>query len=106
MYRVERSDHVEVTMYSVKTIESYAFEGCSSLVSIKLPESMELICPYAFEKCAALEFMEFEKAEGWFLMHNPDSEKISINKDYFSDSATTAKIYKSISTYYLINRKS
>ena len=96
----------EVTMYSVKTIESYAFEGCSSLVSIKLPESMELICPYAFEKCAALEFIEFEKAEGWFLMHNPDSEKISINKDYFSDSATTAKIYKSISTYYLINRKS
>ena len=93
-------------MYSVKTIESYAFEGCSSLVSIKLPESMELICPYAFEKCAALEFMEFEKAEGWFLMHNPDSEKISINKDYFSDSATTAKIYKRISTYYLINRKS
>ena len=45
--------------YLVTAIDSEAFEGCTSLVSIALPESLQTIRESAFADCMALERISF-----------------------------------------------
>lgn len=43
----------------LKTIEGHAFEECTSLDMIELPQSLETIGPEAMAGCRKLEFMTF-----------------------------------------------
>ena len=48
----------EGTEYTVTSIGSYAFYGCSSLTSVSLPSTVTSIGTYAFYNCTSLESVE------------------------------------------------
>ena len=52
---------------SVTVIDSYAFEGCTGLARIIIPNEVLLIRPYAFLGCTDLESVAFEVAHKWLL---------------------------------------
>ncbi|MDR3293013.1 MAG: leucine-rich repeat protein [Clostridiales bacterium] len=51
----------EVTVIDGKNIESYAFDGCSGLTKILLPENTETIGEYAFAYCSGLTEITFSE---------------------------------------------
>ena len=67
------------------TIPDYAFSGCGSLKSIRLPKSLTSIGEYAFEDCTSLEtvvsFIEtpFELGEGAFCAWENDRHKFDLH---------------------------
>ena len=48
---------------NIKTIGSYAFEGCTELRSIELPEELEYIGSGAFYRCEKMEKIMFNRQE-------------------------------------------
>ena len=57
---------------SVKIIASYAFEGCTGLSAITLPDELYLIQPYAFLGCDSLTTVTFEVAHRWLISLSSD----------------------------------
>ena len=50
-------------MYTVTSLGEYAFNGCSGLTSVTIPESVTSIGNYAFEYCSGLTKAEFASIE-------------------------------------------
>ena len=55
---------------SIKAIGSYAFYGCSSLVSISIPESVISIDPTAFANCSSLEKINVAEGNNTYYSRN------------------------------------
>jgi hypothetical protein len=53
------------TWYRVTGIGASAFEGCASLASINIPESVTGIGQYAFRYCSGLTSIVFKNTNGW-----------------------------------------
>ena len=53
------------TTYSVTTIGSYAFYGCSGLTSVTIPNSVTSIGYYAFNGCSGLTSVNIFSIEAW-----------------------------------------
>ena len=53
------------TAYSVTSIGSYAFSGCSSLTSIEIPDSVTSIGEMAFKWCSSLTSVYITDIEAW-----------------------------------------
>ena len=80
----------------IKTIETSAFENCSSLNSVVIPESVEVVGEWAFYDCQGLEELRLGSGvqrieKGAFCncrslksVDVPDSVEI-VGKDAFSD---------------------
>lgn len=69
---------IEGKVYTVTSIEYFAFDGCSSLTSIKIPEGVTSIGNLAFEGCSSLTSINIPKdvmsIEGWAFS---DCEKLT-----------------------------
>ena len=76
---------------SVTSIGNYAFEDCTSLTSITIPDSVTSIGNYAFEGCSQL--IETEKGvsyvDGWVIACDTSSTSVSLrtNTKGIADSA-------------------
>lgn len=57
-----------------KFISPYAFEGCTALASIALPQGLQFIGEYAFEDCSSLKSVSFPESE-WRVING---EAISV----------------------------
>ena len=53
-YAIGKTDASFTIPDSVETIGGYAFDGCTSLVSVTIPDSVETIGDYAFDGCDSL----------------------------------------------------
>ena len=53
--------------HPVIAINSYAFSECTSLVSVTIPESVEVICNYAFFNCSSLVSVSIPEGVEWIL---------------------------------------
>ena len=56
----------KVTTFQTKGPGRTAFEGCSGMVSIKLPETLTQLPNYMFDGCSSLEMVEIPE-HPWFL---------------------------------------
>ncbi len=54
---------VDGVTYSVTSIGEYAFQNCSAMTSISIPESVTTIENYAFQGCSGLQKAEFASIE-------------------------------------------
>ncbi len=45
------SNLVSITIPNITLIQPYAFSSCHKLTSVVLPKTMQLICAYAFANC-------------------------------------------------------
>ncbi len=89
-YPAEKTDTSFVIPNSVKSIESYAFEGCHGLESITIPIDVTSIGNYAFYGCSALKNVSYGG-------HSGEWGKISIgtnNTPLTSAARTYAYHYK------------
>jgi len=50
---------------NLQVICKYAFAACTNLTSIKMPGSLSVIGPKAFDGCESLDSVEFVNGEGW-----------------------------------------
>lgn len=72
---------------SLTTIKGYAFAHCSSLESIRIPHLTKSIGSYAFYDCPSLTSVTFVTPGGW----SANNGRISLSKDDLSDPSIAAK---------------
>ena len=93
--------HEECTL-----ICSYAFEGCSLVESIAIPDSVKYICPYAFKSCSSLKSVYISQglqtipANAFCFSSNLEKIVVSADNPYFC-SIEGALYSKDKSIFYL-----
>ena len=74
-------------------IYSYAFDGCSEVISITIPENVTGIGRWAFHDCKSLTTIVFEDTSTWYCVWNDSTyggTSVSVN-----DASTNATYFKS-----------
>ena len=83
----------------VVSIGSDAFEYCSSLTSVTIPNSVTSIGKYAFSGCSSLTSVTFENPNGWWYSSSSTATSgTSISSSSLANTSTAAKYLTS--TYY------
>ena len=90
---------------SVTRIGSYAFQNCSGLTSVTIPDSVVSIGEYAFEDCSGLTRVIFENPNGWwYSSSNSATSGTSISSSALADPSTAATYLKSTYAEYYWKR--
>ena len=93
---------VTIPTNSVITIDDEAFSGCTALTSITIPSSVTSIGHYAFYNCTGLTSVTFENTTGWYL--TKDSTATSGTSIAVTDPTTNAANLRGIYANYYWKR--
>lgn len=87
--RTEVNDYIEnvnpVLSYGLKSIDEYAFDGCTGLNNIYIPASVQYIDSYAFKGCSSLTDVYLEGCE----LYVSQNEKLPEDDLIFANPETT-----------------
>jgi len=83
---------VEITGGTV--IGKYAFSGCESIVTVKLPATLVTVEEYAFEECTSLNEVYFADLAGWCNIDfgNYSANPLSYANELYIDGALVTKL--------------
>ena len=91
-----------VTITAATNIAPYAFQACSRIESITLPDSITSIGAYAFRNCTYLTSVSLGVGEGWWYSTNANATSgYAVSEAIISSSASFANYLKTYASYYL-----
>ena len=89
----------EGEIYSVTSIESWAFYDCTGWINVTIPDSVTSIEPYAFSGCDGLKSVTFKYTLNWYVTSNSTATSgISLSSSSLRNPFTAATWLTS--TYY------
>ena len=96
----------EGEIYSVTSIESWAFYDCTGWINVTIPDSVTSIEPYAFSGCDGLKSVTFEYTSNWYVTSDSTATSgISLSSSSLRNPFTAAAWLRSTYVEYYWKRK-
>ena len=96
----------EGEIYSVTSIESWAFYDCTGWINVTIPDSVTSIEPYAFSGCDGLTSVTFKYTSNWYVTSNSTATSgISLSSSSLRNPFTAAAWLSSTYVDYYWKRK-
>ena len=96
----------EGEIYSVTSIESWAFYDCTGWINVTIPDSVTSIEPYAFSGCDGLTSVTFKYTSNWYVTSNSTATSgISLSSSSLRNPFTAATWLSSTYVDYYWKRK-
>lgn len=93
-------DNVSISEFGIeqgaRIIASYAFDGCSSLNRVSIPETLAIICPSAFVGCDSLNEIHVHGSDK-FNAVNTGSVTVTVRDSFSVDSKNAQKLTQTYS---------